>query len=125
MKDPRRIPEHALQATLVAFLHVSCRKGVMWHSIPNELPKIEGRAAQFKARGMKAGVADLELTIDGRTHYLELKSKKGIHREAQKTFQLECEANGVPYALARSFEAAVAILAGWGALHRVADRRAA
>lgn len=125
MKDPRRIPEHALQATLVAFLRVSCRKGVMWHSIPNELPKIEGRAAQFKARGMKAGVADLELTIDGRTHYLELKAKDGRQSKDQKAFELECGLAGVPYSVARSFNEALAILAGWGALHRVADRRAA
>lgn len=125
MKDPRRIPEHALQATLVAFLRVSCRKGVMWHAIPNELPKIEERARKFAAMGMKAGVGDFIFSIDRLTHYLEIKTENGRQSKDQKAFEIECEFAKIPYELVRSFERAREVLDQWGALKRSATRRAA
>lgn len=124
-RDPRRISESSIQKMLTALLRSTARRGVVWFAIPNELPKIEGRLNHFLACGMKPGVADMAIVIDGKLHCLELKAKKGVHREAQKTFQLECELNGIPYALARSFDEAKAVLEIWGALKGVVMRRAA
>ena len=46
------------------------RRRVMGFAIPNELPKIEGRLSRFLT-GMKAGVADILLIIDGKAHFLD------------------------------------------------------
>lgn len=121
--DPRRILEHKLQGTVVEVIRLRMRRGVMCFSIPNELPKIEGRLRRFLRMGMKPGVGDLIILIDARAHFLELKVGDGEQTIEQRAFELECEFNGVPYKIARSFEEAIAIVEGWGALREM--RRAA
>lgn len=112
--DPRRMLEHQLQETVAALLRFKARPGIVWFSIPNELPASERRLARFIRSGMKPGVADMMLIIDGRAHFLELKTKTGRQSPVQRAFELECEGCGVPYALVRSFEDAERVLAGWG-----------
>lgn len=108
------VKESALQETVAALLRFQARRGVIWFSIPNELPASEKRAARFARMGMKRGVADILVVIHGVAHFLELKTKKGRQSQDQKAFELECELSGVHYRLARSFDEARAILEEWG-----------
>lgn len=118
-------PETALQKTVVALLRWSARRGVIWNSVPNEGKRTPAEAERLKAIGMLPGAADLHICIDGRCHWLELKSEKGRQTEEQKAFELRCEMAGAPYALARSFEEARAILISWGAFRETEQRRVA
>ena len=72
-RDPRRLLEYKLQGSVMEFLRLRMRRGVMGFAIPNELPKIEGRLSRFLRTGMKA--ADILLIVDGKAHFLELKAK--------------------------------------------------
>jgi hypothetical protein len=122
---PRLSPEADLQRTVIQFLRLSARRGVMFLAIPNEGRRTIQEAARLKAMGMKPGAADLHITIDARSHWLEFKTGNRKQTPEQMAFALECFANGVPYALARDFDTAVAILRTWGALKAETQRRAA
>lgn len=81
--------------------------------------------AKFKRLGMRPGVADICLTLPGgRSAYLEIKSEKGRQSPEQKAFELHCEMNGAPYAVARSAVEAHRILTSWGALEERVRRAA-
>jgi hypothetical protein len=69
--------------------------------------------------GLRAGVADLCLVMQGRAHFLELKSDQGKQSPEQKAFEASAKDAGVAYAVANSVDAALNVLADWGALrHR-------
>lgn len=121
----RRYPESSLQSTVVALLRHSARPGVMYLHVRNEGKRDPWEAARLKRAGLKPGAADILLTISGRTHWLELKSATGRQRESQKAFEIECGLCGVPYAIAKSFDEAQAILNGWGAFRETEQSRRA
>lgn len=124
MKDPRRIREHELQATIVAAIKAKMRRGVMVMSIPNELPKIQHRLRRFLNMGMKPGAADVLLVIDGRAHFLEIKTEEGMQNLHQKSFELECEFIRIPYMVVRSFNEAMTVCEGWQAFREPRARAA-
>jgi hypothetical protein len=71
--------------------------------------------------GVLPGVSDLLLfpplgASEPHVHCLELKRRGGRLTEAQAGFALWCKLNRYPHAVAYSYEEAVAILKGWGAL---------
>ena len=113
---PRREPEYALQCVIVQMLRLNCADDVIWFAIPNGTYTSKRTAGRLKAAGVVAGVADLEIIIRGRAHFLELKSPVGRQSPAQWEFELACIASGTPYAIARSPEDAANILSAWGAI---------
>jgi hypothetical protein len=79
--------------------------------------RTKATAGRLKAMGVKPGVADLVfISPDGRFLGLELKRRGGRLSETQEAFQAWCDRHGVAYAVADSYDAAVAVLVGWGVL---------
>lgn len=112
----RRSPEHQLQVWVVDLLRKAAYPGVLWYAVPNGAYKSHAAAAKFKAEGLRAGVADLALVIDGQPAFLELKSSKGRQSPEQKAFQMASINAGAFYAVANSQEAARDVLFRWGAI---------
>jgi hypothetical protein len=93
----------------------------IWTHIPLGERRSAVTGARLKRMGAKPGWADLLLIAPrdhpvARPHFLELKRHGGKLTEAQAGFAAWCERNGCPHAVAHSYEEAVVILKGWGAL---------
>ena len=91
--------------------------------IPNELAHAaRGRrmiaAAKARALGMIPGSSDYLFCWQGKSLALEMKSRTGSLTDNQKDFMRWCADNGVPYVVARSSGAALAILVEYGVLVR-------
>lgn len=101
------------------FLEINARPDVYCFAIPNAGRRSLRVGALMKAEGLRAGVADVCVMLsDGRVRWLETKRGKGRQSNAQKGFQAICERLGHHYAIAKSFDEAVAILEFWGALKK-------
>jgi len=117
---PKKEIEAAIQIQLVAFLELLKNPyGFMFFSSPNEALGHAnsgagiGRMVRLKRMGLRSGVADLTFVKEGRVYFLELKQPKGRQSDNQKDFEAESIRHGAPYAVAYSFDEAVAILTGW------------
>jgi hypothetical protein len=109
--------EDAVQARLVAVLMNSCAPNVLWFAIPNGGYRSPRTAARLKATGTRAGVPDMAFVIGGRTHFLELKrARGGSLSDVQIAIRDEAIAAGAIYAVAKGFDAAIAVLRSWGAI---------
>jgi hypothetical protein len=110
-------------------LHCAVADTLKRWSAPNwvftHLPLGEERSAlagaRLKRMGTMPGWPDIILIGPKdhpiqRPHFLELKRRGGRLTEPQSAFQLWCMLNGCPFAMAESYEAAIAILKDWGAL---------
>lgn len=115
LKKLRRNDEERLQASLASYLGYAARKDILWFAVPNGEKRSKATAGRLKAQGVRAGVADLVFVLrDGTAAFLELKVNGNRQSPAQVEFQASCERMQVPYAVATSFDQAVAILEGWG-----------
>jgi hypothetical protein len=77
--------------------------------------------ARLKRMGTQPGWPDFLLIAprqhhSPRPHFLELKRRGAKLTEAQAGFALWCKLNDCPHVVAHSYEEAVAVLKGWGAL---------
>lgn len=122
---PRKAkPEAALQRNVVQHLMLIGVPGMIYFSIPNEAKRSERLGAEMKRMGMLPGVADLCIVIQGRAHFLELKSRDGKQSPEQILFQADCDEAGIPYAVAHSIDEALKTLRGWGAIRDATGRMA-
>jgi hypothetical protein len=79
--------------------------------------RTKATAARLKRMGVVAGWPDfILLPPTGLAHFLELKRRCGALSFAQEDFAAWCAANGVPYAVARNFNEALAQLKAWRAV---------
>jgi hypothetical protein len=109
--------EHQLQAALCKYLAVAAVADVYWFAIPNGDLRHVRVGARLKAQGVKPGVPDICVMMPaGRTKWLELKTAKGRQSPEQQGFEARCQRLGHSYALAHSFDEAVASLREWGAV---------
>lgn len=76
------------------------------------------QAAKARALGMITGTSDFLFMWSGRNLAIEMKSKTGTLTPGQKDFAGWCHDNGVPYFVARSSDAALALLVEYGVLVR-------
>jgi hypothetical protein len=91
--------------------------GWIWTHFPAGERRDLGAAARLKRMGLKGGFPDfLLIAPDGVHHWLELKRGNAALTDDQKAFQLEMNMRGVPCAVARSYELAIAQLKEWGAV---------
>jgi hypothetical protein len=96
----------------------------IWTHIPFGEKRSAVTGARLKRMGVNPGWADLLLIppLDHaprwcrRPHFLELKRHGGRLTEAQAGFALWCKLNGCPHAVAHSYQEAVEVLKGWGAV---------
>lgn len=112
-RKKREYPESRLQKAIVQHLLFS---GAFFHSIPNQRQCSVQEHARLKAEGLRKGVADLLIVVDGKAHYMECKSEKGVLSDAQFEFCNDCAANGIPFASVQDIKTALEILSSWGAI---------
>ena len=79
----------------------------------------DDRTFRDKPMGLRAGVADLCFIINGRAHFLELKSKDGKQTPEQLGFAADCAIAGAHYVLVRNISEALEQLTKWGAIRAV------
>jgi hypothetical protein len=108
--------EHALQNQVLGILAIHGKRCYPF-AIPNAGKRSPAMAARMKAEGLTAGIADLCIMLpDGRTGWLELKTRHGGLSKSQRDFADVCRALGHSYAVARSLDDAIDRLKMWGAL---------
>ena len=66
--------------------------------------------------GMLPGVADLCVIVDGKAHFMEVKSDKGRPSQAQLQFAQDCFEADIPYALVNNISDALKTLSSWRAI---------
>ena len=75
-------------------------------SVPNEA--IQKMAWQqintFKAMGLKSGVSDVIVLLEGKVLFVEFKAAKGAQTPKQKSFQEDVQTLGFEYHICRSLE---------------------
>ena len=98
-------------------LRVGCVAGWLWTHFPAGEHRDEATGARLKRMGLQKGWPDF-LLIDstGKHHWLELKRGKAPLTKEQEAFRDACQARGVAWAVARSFDEAIVALTLWGAL---------
>lgn len=106
--------ESVIQAHIVMELSLL---GLYVFMVPNDAAGAisQAKAMRLKAMGLRSGMSDLVVMgHDGRAHFLEIKTASGKLSKNQILFRELCQANGWPYAVARSPEEALTICKGWG-----------
>jgi hypothetical protein len=120
----RGTPEADLQRAVVTTLRFALPKGAIIHHCANEVSEAGPRGAKRQAilvgMGVHAGFADLVVLCDGRVLFLELKSLKGRLSPAQEAFRDAVLAQGFGWALVRSLDDALGVLADHGFATRIA-----
>ena len=82
---------------------------IFWHTA-NEGKRGIAWAAKLKRMGVKPGVPDFTIFVDGQLHFLELKSDKGRLSPAQKDWQALCEKTGAGFHVCRTLEDTITLL---------------
>ena len=109
-------PEARLQRTVVQHLLLN---DAFFMSIANEGKRSAIMGHELKLMGMLPGAADLLIVVDGKAHFLELKSPDGVQSASQRTFQQDCRNNGVPYEIVFNLPEALKVLSDWRAIRPV------
>ncbi len=112
-RKKREYPESRLQKAIVQHLLFS---GAFFHSIPNQRQCSVQEHARLKAEGLRKGVADLLIVVDGKAHYMECKSGTGKLSPDQADFAMDCDLNGIPYACVDNITKALETLTAWRAI---------
>ena len=117
IRKRRQQPEAAIQRAVFEHIAYRANKGWRFWMTPNAAKRSLQMGAELRAQGMTAGVGDISMVSPtGRYHELELKVPRGRLSAAQRKRQDELRASGVICAVAYGLDAALAILAGWGAI---------
>ena len=69
--------ETQIHEAVVGHLRRRCRRGVHWHHPATGELRDAAPAAKLQRMGVRAGLPDLLLLIEGRLHGLELKRERG------------------------------------------------
>jgi hypothetical protein len=112
----RANPEAAIQRTVIQHLKARAVPGLVYFHVPNGGSRGKVEAAQFKAMGVRAGVADLILVHDRRIFALELKAPGGRASAEQLAFLSEIDEAGAYTAMPEGLDAALSTLEAWGLL---------
>ena len=104
--------EATLQAHVVKLLQAYARHDVCWFHVPNGELRDMRTAAKLKLAGVRAGVADLILIVDGRAHGLELKTETGRLSDKQVEFCEDLERAGGFFHAAYGIDQAIGVLTG-------------
>jgi hypothetical protein len=119
-RPARRAPppiERRTHIALADLLRVACRPGWWWSHIPSGEYRTEQTGALLKRMGTQRGMLDfLLISPTGEHHWLELKRGSAPLTEAQQTFIEQLNLRGVPWFVARDYDAAVRQLKQWGVL---------
>jgi hypothetical protein len=117
VRRERRRDEDLVQRAIVDWLRlVEPRLAAPWCGVPNGGARSPIEAALLQGLGVVAGAPDLVFVRAG----LEVKRPGGGRLSpAQREFRAGCERRGVPYAVVRSLDEAIAAVEGFGLLKEV------
>ena len=105
--------EEQLHKAVARFLHLALPLNVFWTTIPAGGGG-KARGGKLKAMGYRAGTPDIMFVVEGRAHFIELKTATGRMSDAQQDVHPEiARAKGV-VALCRSLAEVEGTLIGWG-----------
>ena len=124
LKGPRQKGEKAplpsefqMQCAVADALRIGCSPGWFWTHFPAGELRTDETGRRLKRMGLKPGIFDLLLVDPNGTHYwLELKRGKAPLTTEQGIFLACMTLRLVPCAVARSFNEAITVLKGWGAI---------
>lgn len=93
--------EAQIQKAIVEYLTL---RNILFFSVPNELAggNAGGRMRRFVAMGLRAGVSDLLVVLEGRVIFVEVKTPKGRLSEHQRFFRAKVTELGHRYEVVRS-----------------------
>lgn len=112
-----QVSEHQLQVLVLSYLITEAAPDIFWFAVPNAGLRSLRMGARMKQEGLRPGISDLCIMLPGgKTAWLEMKTLKGRQSIEQKGFEARCKRLGHAYAVARTFEEAVAFLKRMGAL---------
>lgn len=96
-------PEDIFQKACVKWYNLAYpkHKKLLCYNYNNSKSELEGK--RNKAKGLQAGRSDLVLYYKGKATMIELKTKTGSQKEAQKEWQSAIEAQGFEYKIVRNF----------------------
>jgi len=116
----RRLPPALERRTHIAIadlLRQAAGAGWWWSHIPSGEHRTEQTGALLQRMGLKPGMLDfLLISPAGAHHWLELKRGLAPLTDGQIEFTAELRRRGVPYYIARDYDAAVRQLKLWGVL---------
>ena len=112
-RKKREYPESRLQKTIVQHLLMN---DAFYFSLPNEGQRSVVMGAHLKAMGLYPGIADLAVIVDGKIHFLEVKSADGVQSASQRDFAARCLMLNIPYKLVNSLSDALETLTTWRAI---------
>ena len=119
----RSTPEADTQRAIVQALRVALPRDANVHHAVNEIAANDRRGqirqSILVGMGVHAGFADLVLISGGRVLFLEVKSQTGRLRKSQEGFRDTVIAQGFGWALVRSVDDALGVLADHGFTSRV------
>jgi hypothetical protein len=116
-RRPPPAPERRTHIALADRLRLQADPDWWWSHMPAGEHRSAATGALLKAMGLRPGMLDF-LLIDpnGRHYWLELKRGQAPLTNGQIDFTDMLRARGVPYYIARNYDAAVAQLKTWGAI---------
>lgn len=122
MKRAKAVPqplEFVSHIAVADHLRAACKPRWLWSHFPAGEHRNAATGARLKRMGLKRGWSDFVLISPfALVHWLEMKRGKAPLTEDQEAFRDACREIGVPWALARSVDEALAQLVDWGALPR-------
>ena len=110
--------EDQIQISILAYLRTVLPTAVIWH-VPNA-PRSAQTGARLKRLGMRAGVPDLCVLLQGRLYLIEVKRPGQYASPEQRSFMEQARLSGAESAIVRSIEDVALALASWGIVTRAA-----
>lgn len=110
--------ESIIHQYVIKLLDAFARPDVVCFHPANGEKRDARTARRLKLMGVRPGVADLILLVDGKFHALELKKPKGRQSEAQTEFAQSVERAGGFYHIAYGLDEAIGVLRGINVLRR-------
>jgi hypothetical protein len=118
------LSEHEIHKAVVKYLDTCGRKDILWFHPENARKCTPRQGAMRKRIGVKAGVPDFVLIIDGDPWFLELKSAKGKLSPEQKLFRDRAVAANCRHLTAYSLDEAILLLEDINAIDKRFVRKA-
>lgn len=108
--------ESDIQAAIITYLQLLENKGKLWFTRLNNIPpvnkNVNGQVTGFRRlpRGVKKGIPDIEVIMDGKLIGLEVKTPKGRQSEEQKNVEENFKKHNCEYHVVRSLEDAIKVI---------------
>ncbi len=118
LKTPR-VPEHDIQEQVCRVLRLALGSEVFWSSLDHANARNAKAGAMRKARGVRAGLPDMEFVFRGQYHGIELKAADGALSPIQIETHSRIKTAGGKIATCNSVETVLEKLREWNIPIRV------